>query len=420
MFFVEGVKLKAAKYWQLASHTGLALSAFLIAFLLLRYAPAAHYGSFAFILVLQAFGMALCNALIASPLLILMNTQQSSVKQDATPKGFLLFGLAIATGISLLQGLYLWFTLADIWISVLLALAGWLQQLRWYGRCEWQNRNVRVLIYSDCWLSGLLVVGSALLWWLHALTLLHVGVLLVLASSVALLPFLAGFYHSMAQPAQWYLVSKGFQKQGKPALFGVLTVELTANFHSYLVVLGSGSAAFAPLAAAMLFFRPLAVVLGSLLQSERPMLVKAQNAGNHQQVQQLRASISNIAIVAFSGNGLVLFLIFMFWPAWLWPESATRNESAWALMLWSLIALLRALRASISAWMQAADQFQPLARVTYLSAAWTIPAVLFCWWLAGPVASLLGVLSGEVLLYILLWRAKRKWLSTKFIERTSI
>lgn len=412
--------MKAAKYWQLASHTGLALSAFVIAYLLLRYAPAAHYGSFAFMLVLQAFGMALCNALIASPLLILMNTQQSSAKQAAVPKGFFLFGLAIATGIALLQGLYLWFALADIGLSVLLAVAGWLQLLRWYGRCEWQNRNVRVLISSDGWFSLLLVIGCAVLWYLDALTLFHVGGLLILASTMALVPFLAGFYHSLQQPADWPLVSQGFQKQGKPALLGVLTVELTANFHSYLVVLGSGSAAFAPLAAAMLFFRPLAVVLGSLIQSERPMLVQARNAGNHSRVQQLTSSIRNIAIAAFLGNVLVLLLVFMFWPILLWPEPASRTEFGLALILWSLVALFRALRASATSWMQAADQFAPLARVTYLSAAWTIPAVVICWWLAGPVASLLGVLSGEVLLCILLWRVKRKLQSTALIEPASI
>ncbi|MFN6971392.1 MAG: hypothetical protein ACK4NN_11040 [Rheinheimera sp.] len=412
--------MKAAKYWQLASHTGLALSAFVIAYLLLRYAPAAHYGSFTFMLVLQAFGMALCNALIASPLLILMNTQQSSEQQAAVPKGFLLFGLAIATGIALLQGLYLWFALADIGLSVLLAVAGWLQLLRWYVRCEWQNRNVRVLIFSDGWFSLLLVIGCAVLWYLDALTLFYVGGLLILASIVALWPFLAGFYHSLQQPADWSLVSRGFQKQGKPALLGVFTVELTANFHSYLVVLGSGSAAFAPLAAAMLFFRPLAVVLGSLIQSERPMLVQARNAGKHSRVQQLTASIRNIAIVAFLGNVLVLLLVFMFWPILLWPEPASRTEFGLALILWSLVALFRALRASTTAWMQAADQFAPLARVTYLSAAWTIPAVVICWWLAGPIASLLGVLSGEVLLGILLWRVKRKLQSTALIEPASI
>ena len=147
--------MKAAKYWQLASNTGLSLSAFLLAYLLLRFVPAAHYGSFTFVLVLQAFGMALCNAVIASPLLILMNSQQQSTPQ-ATAKGFFYIGLAIASVVALLQGLYLWFTLADIGISVSLAVAGWLQLMRWYGRCEWQTamfgcycRQISGLVYCS-------------------------------------------------------------------------------------------------------------------------------------------------------------------------------------------------------------------------------------------------------------------------------
>jgi hypothetical protein len=399
--------VKAATYWQLASHTALALSAFLLAYLLLRYTPAQHYGSFTFVLVLQAFGMALCNALIASPLLILMNGQQQSTSQGSPTKGFLILGVAIASAVALLQGVYLWFSLADFWISVTLAIAGWLQLIRWYGRCEWQNRDVKVLLASDLRFSVFLVVGAALLWWFHRLSLQNIGALLVFVSMVALGPFLVGFYTSFQQKADWQFVTQGYQKQGKPALFGVLTVEATANFHSYLVVLGSGSAAFAPLAAAMLFFRPLAVVLNSLLQSERPKMAQAFSAGHLGQMLQYTASIRATAIASVGVNVLVLALIYFVWPDWLWPEPATRSEFAVALLLWGFVSFFRALRSSVTALMQAADQFEPLARATYLSAAWTIPAVAVCWWQGGAIASLFGVLSGEILLGLLLWRARR-------------
>lgn len=419
--------LKAARYWQLAGNTGLALSSFLLAYLLLQYAPAAHYGSFTFVLVLQALGMALCNALVASPLLILMNNQRDQAPAPAALKGFLLLGSAIATVVAALQGLYLWLVLADCWLSVTLALAGWLQLVRWYGRCEWQNRDVRVLLRSDLAFSVLIFLGAATLWWFERLTLQNVGWLLLLVSLAALLPFIAGFLMTLRANADWQAVKLGFRLQGKPALFGVLTVEATANFHSYLVVVLSGSIAFAPLAAAMLFFRPLAVVLGSLQQSERPLLVRAlaaqhlsqdisQNVPgtqNAQRVQQLTSTLRRAAFGAFALNTLALLLVFLWLPEWLWPQSVSRGDFSNALILWGLIALLRALRSPATALLQAADQFAPLARATYASAMLTVPAVLISWWLAGPVASLLGVLAGELLLGWLLLRLQQQFLTKK-------
>jgi hypothetical protein len=407
----NAAKRRASRYLQIASNAGLALSSFCLAYLLLQYAPSAHYGHFAFILVLQAFGMALCNALVASPLLIIMNQQLQQLPSQSVLKGYLLLGTAIASVVAVLQGLYLWWAFADGGLSVCFALAGGLQLIRWYGRCEWQNRDVRVLLRSDLLFTGLIFIGAATLWGSQQLTLQHVAWLLLLASFIAIMPFITGFYAALQANTDWQAVRLGFRQQGKPALFGVLTVEATANFHSYLVVLSAGSIAFAPIAAAMLFFRPLAVVLGSLQQSDRPLLVQALHSGELPLVLQIIHHLRKTALSAFFCNALIILLVYLLVPNWLWPQSSTRTEFAVALLLWSLIALCRALRSSATALMQAADQFAPLARATYWSAALTIPAVLCCWWLAGPVASLLGVLSGEIVLGFILLRAQQQLLA---------
>ncbi|OBP14303.1 hypothetical protein A5320_10965 [Rheinheimera sp. SA_1] len=411
------------RHQQLVATLLLAASSFLLAYLLLQLAPAGQYGIFAFMLVLQAFGMALQNALVAAPLLILMNTPGSAHVADATAantgtesklvlpaalKGFLLLALLINSLIALLQAGYLWHVTEDCWLSLSLAVASWLQLLRWYGRSEWQNREVRVLLRSDLFLSLLVFFAAALLWWFERVTLQNVGWLLLMASVVALQPFVAGFRNVLRTTADWRAVQQGFTQQGKPALFGVLTVEATANFHCYLVIALSGSNAFAPLAAAMLFFRPLTVVLSSLQQSERPLLVKALAAKNYAGIQQLANILRRTAIGAFLLNLLVLLVIFHWAPVWLWPDTSGNTDFRDALFLWSLIALLRALRAPLTALLQAANQFAPLARVTYASAILTVPAVLVSWWLAGPVASLIGVLAGELMLGWLLLRLQQQ------------
>lgn len=394
------------KYYQLATNMLLALVSFLLAYLLLRYAPAGHYGSFSFVMLLQAFGMALLNAVVASPLLILFNstTPDQTETVPGQVKGFLLVALGIATVLALLQACYLWLSTTDLLTALMMALAGWLQLLRWYGRCEWQNRNVRVLLRSDLLFSFCSLIGVATVWYFDTMSLSGIAVVLLLASFIALQPFARGILDLLKVPADWQTTKSGFRQQGKPALFGVLTVEATANFHSYLVVLLSGAAAFAPIAAAMLFFRPLAVVLGSLQQSERPLLVRALTSNNFTKVRQLLRFMRRAAVGAFALNLLAILLVYQFTPHWLWPDPSSRSAFSYAMALWSLIALLRSLRLPVSSQLQALDQFAPLARATYVSALCTVPLVLLGWWLAGPVASLLGVLAGELVLGLLMFR----------------
>ncbi|MBU2181045.1 MAG: hypothetical protein KJ930_16610 [Gammaproteobacteria bacterium] len=402
----------ALKYQQLAANVSLALSTFLVAYLLLHDAPAGDYGSFAFVLVLQGLGMALINALVASPLLILMNSRPHPDSADAATlpaiKGFFILGLAISGLIALLQGGYLWQATSDLWLSMIMASAGGLQLIRWYCRCEWQNRQVSVLLRSDLLFSSVLVVSVLLMWWWHELTLQSVAMLLLVSVVVALQPFVGGLLNVIGVTTDWQATKKGFDRQGKPALFGVLTVEATANFHSYLIVLLSGSIAFAPIAAAMLFFRPLAVVLGSLQQSERPLLVKALTQSNFRQIANLTQQLWRAAISAFLLNILTIVLVYWLAPGWLWPDSDSRHLFVNAVMLWSFIALLRALRSPASALLQAADQFNALAKATYASAILTVPLVLVSWWFCGPIASLLGVLAAELLLGLLLLRLLRQ------------
>jgi len=399
------LKLPALKYQQLAANVLLALSSFLLAYLLLQFASPVDYGSFTFLLILQAFGMAVINALVASPLLILMNSNRASA---AAEKGYLLVAFMAATIIALLQALYLWLSSADLWLSITMALAGWLQLLRWYGRCEWQNRRVSVLLRSDLLFSFCVVSGTGAIWYFDILSLSGVTVVLLLASCIALQPFFSGFICLLRTTTDWRITRSGLRQQGKPALLGVVTVEATANFHSYVVVMLSGGAAFAPIAAAMLFFRPLSVILGSLQQSERPLLVRALARQDFAQVGHLLRLMRRTAIGAFAVNLIAILIVYYFAPDWLWPEPGSRTAFSFALVIWSLIALLRALRAPISSLLQASDQFTPLAGASYASAICTVPLVLLGWWLAGPIASLIGVLIGELVLALLMTRLQAK------------
>jgi hypothetical protein len=282
-----------------------------------------------------------------------------------------------------------------------------LQILRFALRSFWLHRQPLKVIQSDLLQTATVLLPLGLMLLSQSITLWNIALLLLVAGVIANLPLVSLVRHWLAATPDWQQVRSGIQQQGKPALFGVITVEFTANFHSYLVMLTSGSQAFAAIAAATLYFRPQAVILQSLQQSEKTQLVRAWCSKQTQHIRQILRTMQYFALAAFLLNGGGLLLVYYLNPQWLWPDSATQHDLLLALTLWSSIALLRGLRLGSSTLLQAADQFRSLAQATYVSAAITVPAVWLCWWLGGAVFSLVGVLLGEIVLAALLQQRQR-------------
>ncbi|RVU37464.1 hypothetical protein EOE67_09740 [Rheinheimera riviphila] len=410
-------RIFSPKYLTLVGNITLAMSSFVLGYLLLLVAPAKDYGNFAFMLIVQGLGFGVINALLASPLLIQLHHKQLSTRQLA---GFtrLAFALAFLTG--LLQGALLAVQHYDLAIVLLYSAAGLVQLLRWYGRCYCQNLTPALVVVSDL-LFGVLCTGAALLcWWWRQLDFLNTGWILLCSGLVACAPFVASLGRSLLQTADFSALQQGYSAQGKPALIGVVTVEMTANIHSYLVVLIAGAAAFAPLAAAALFLRPMSVIQASLGQSEKPQLTKAlaENALNDHEnmggglakIMQLMGDFRRLSFAAFMLNSVLVLMACVCWPVLLWPDDLSRTDFVAALGLLLLIALLRSVRGPTSALLQAADQFRPLAKVTLCSSAITVPLVVVLLWCSGPISTLVGILVGELIMTIQIEKIYRKLL----------
>lgn len=400
------------RYGQLAGNVGQAVAAFAVAYLLLQQAPVADYAVLSFILLIQAFGISLTQALIGSPLLIMLHAQPPA-KDGPVLMGFVWLAAGIAIGVAAVQLGFVIFATQVPGSGVMLALASALQVLRFALRSYWLNRQPAKVVQSDLLQCSGVLMLLLYLFFLQAITLTNISLVLVLATLLALAPLLTPLWRWLRLEPDWAQFKQGLRQQGKPAALGVLTVELTANFHCYFVMLMSGSQAFAAIAAATLFFRPQAVILQSLQQSDRAALVQAWMGHSVQQLQQIMRSLRRMAICAFFVNVAVIVLLLYWQPAWLWPDATSRKEFQYALLLWSVIALLRSARLPLSTALQAADQFQPLARATYLSATVTIPAVCIGWWLGGSIVSLFGVLCGEMLLAVVLRREFHSVMSSR-------
>ncbi|MCI2285475.1 hypothetical protein L3081_21355 [Colwellia sp. MSW7] len=195
---------------------------------------------------------------------------------------------------------------------------------------------------------------------------------------------------------------EGFKQQGRYALVGVLTTDATANSHVYLVTFMLGPEAYAPLAAARLLFRPISVVFQSITQVERPKVRKLILEGKIKVAQSHLKKGRDVTLVAWGINTLVCVCVLSFFLDYYWRSDTGHHALIIATILIGLINLIKSIRNPLSLYLQAVDKFKPLSLITIKSAIVTIPTVFFCLQLWGGAYSLIGVLVGELITFLLL------------------
>lgn len=392
---------------------GVALSGFILSILLLRTVTPAQFGVYGFIQVVIALGFGISNALFGSPLTVALNrteTPKSGTAESYFKASFLigllaslsLVPLALSFGESCEIG-------AAFSVSAMLMWTRWIS--RSYANAIHQHRRVAV---SDACYTVITLLGAAILFVLNEVSIKHVVSLQSLGAGLGLLALglkslivqLRGIWNGPSAPFR-----QGFKEQGRHALLGVITTEATANVHSYMVTLMLGPAAFAPLAASVLLFRPVPLVILSLTQLERPRIAQLLRD------TQLKAAWR--AIRFFRGTVLTFWifnLAIIYWIATHYLDVVIRghydtNVIIQATYFWAAIMGLRCLRGPESALLQANGDFKPLARVTVISCLVTIPLVAALVYLYGAIWSLAGILTGEVLATALTRSLARKQIS---------
>ncbi len=380
------------RLWALFANSAYALSSFLLGWLLLLQGNNTVYGAFAFYLVLQAFAYSLSNALFGAPLLIASRHGEVS---PGTVRPMLALAFLLALLFAAVQGVVLWLQGVAADAVVLLLCSSVLLQLRWFCRCVQQNDAPAQVIAADLSFSLTALAGAALIWWLQWVTISSSGLILMVAAIAGLWPCRRLLQAAVQARSDWRLCRHGYQQQGKPALFGVLTAELTANSHQYLIVLLQGAAAFAPVAAAGLFLRPMTLVQSSLAQIERPRLARAAAAADGATLRALWRSFIWLNLLAFVLNLLVLLLLLWLAPTWLWPEQSSWSSFIACVGFIAAAALLRSIRSPACTLLQAVDQFHYLARVTWRASLVTLPLVLLGLYCGGLWGALFAMLLGE-------------------------
>ncbi len=389
-----------------------ALCALLMQLALLLYAPLADYGFFAFLQVVQGLLLGVSSALFSAPLLSRQNPKagQGVVGIGSFILLQLLFVLVAAAVIYLLALGYHIAAGTAFW----LALASALQLWRWFGRSLLQNSaDSRALIRLDASFSLVALSGTALLWALQQISLQQLAQLNALAAAVSLSCAGVGFWRphwQLWRQLDWSQWRLGYAQQGKPALVGVCSGEMAANAHSYLITLVAGPAAFAPIAAAAMLFRPCALLLSNFSQLARGQLLQAWQAGQCLPPLVKRYRVDSLWLWA-ANCVLVLLLLGLGacqLEAWLVDKAMPAEQFFLAVVLWAALSFLRTWRSSATVQLQVQDQFAALAQTALWPALLSVVLVvlfLACW---SPVWSLVAVILSELWMARLLALAVRR------------
>ena len=386
---------------------------FVASLALLRALPKAEFGLVAFLLVVIGFCFSLSNALIVAPYSVVANRPAFSAEEAQTFfKANLLFSLSVGVvcaGIS--YGIHAGGTTT----TLLFGVFGCFAMLRWFARAHAYSVHAPLRVVAvDVAYAILMLSGLATTWLLHNLTLETALTVYTFAAAAAVgasgisylkMQFIEAFAGSLRGYA--YI----WRDQSRWTLLGVASTEATLNAHAYLVTLIAGPAAFAPLAAAALFLKPVSMCSISLTQLERPAMARAIAEG-HVDEAVLRSRHFRWAIMlVWTGTVSVAAFVFLWFPTLILPAHYDPTTVMAAAALWACIEGIQSWVVPDAALLQAADRFRMLATVTILSGVVTIVVAFLLLIAAGPVASLGGAVLGQIIVAQRFTAFKRSWRS---------
>ena len=368
---------------------------FLASLLFVRNLGAAEFGIFSFVLVASAFAMSISGAGLVLP------ATQSMVKGDHLATAAV-FRLALAAGLVFAAGLTLATMAAGASLShaAPLGLFGAVLAYRWFARSlAYIEGRIAAAIFSDLLYGLTVAAGLGAMALTHHVSLRLGGELLLLAALVSLVAFGKDFFR-----LQWRGFKTGRLPDYLPAfrdvtawsLLGVAMTEATLNAHAYLVTFIQGPGAFALPALAMLLMRPASLVQSALPDLERPAMLRAFAARDGARLDRILFEFQSALALVLLATLLLAGALLLFAPNLLLRQGYNAGDVATAALLAAAIMAVRSARAPLGVLLQAAGEFKALARLSAWSAATAILSTLALLLAFGPVASLGGILLGEL------------------------
>ena len=381
----------------------------LLQLIVLHQVSANEFGLYAFLMIIVQLGYGVSNALVCTPFAVLLH---NSVDGSFDPKSFFSISLAYAILFGLMcLGIGKLFE-PDNWIFVF-ALYGSIAMFRWFGRAyAYSNFKQFRAAGSDLIYAISLFICICVLYFVDHLDLMYLSGALLLSTALGLLAIGKEFLKRqfLTSPVASLTSYNGvWREQSRWALLGVVSTEATSNAHSYLVTVFAGPAAFAPLAAAAIFMKPVALAITSLTQLERPAMSRALANGEYVKANVVRQKFL-VALISI----WVVVTALTFILLWLKPEIIAHQgyslfDLRLAAALLAAIALIQVWQSPNSVFLQAAKEFRMLSTFSVKACLFSLPLVAIAILAFGPVASLFGILIGQTVMAIQISRQAKTW-----------
>lgn len=386
-----------------------AASQFLLTLLILRSSAPEQFGQFSLLLVATQLAIALGGALFCAPLASLM---ASEIKHERLASSLQFSNLLFSSAIGL--GSALFALLMNLSFPALLGVGGYAMaaQLRSFGRAQAYAEQAAArsaasdLTYAISLLPFGFLAQQSTRWGLESAFL---GMLCATCLAMVSLP--KQLFSVPRDPIANLLRVYHFEvwrPHARWSALGVLTTELTANCHVYIVSLASGPASFAPLAASAIFIRPLTVLSNALTEFERAQIADAVRIGDRMRVRNAMYLFRCILWVAWLVTCAGTLSVLYSHPAALFRPGYDLGLISFASALWLIVAAIRNMRMAEGTLLQACGRFDALANASVKACGVSVLAVTFALLIWEPVTSISGLALGEAVYALIIWTFARK------------
>jgi O-antigen/teichoic acid export membrane protein len=398
----------ALRYGASASGPVAVSGAHFLASLIFLHSLSAHeFGLFSFVMVVVSFGMSLNISLISVPI-----TRDLAIGETATRPACFQMNWLVCTGFAALLSAALLVGGAPFQEALLLGLFAGAFTFRWFARCfAYVDGRMGAAIQSDLTYSLLLIGSLGVLAVSHQVTFTLGSEMLLLSTLAALLPFGLTFFRTQfaalrGNPKRYWPI---FRDVTRWSLTGVVLTELTVNAHAYLVTFISGPGAFALLALGMLLMRPASLMQSALPDLERPAMARAMAAKDRTALSRIERHFSYGLAAAWVANILLCVALLVFFPALVVKKNYGLENVIIVAAICAFIMAIRALRTPLAVLLQAAGQFKELAAIGAASAVVSLAATLGLLLAFGPIASMGGIVLGELVILARCYTGARDW-----------
>jgi hypothetical protein len=384
---------------------------FLSAVLVLHTLSRQNFGLFSFVMTIVPFCVSAASALVGAPTIIsvrdrgLVNDAELATFQKAN---FVLAFLALAVVVAALTASEM-----PLETGMLFGVYGALMSLRILARTyAFATHAPARAAISDVVYSVIVLIGLWLLQLADQIGMMNIAALFSLASLVSMAAFDVDYLRKQLRPRAGGKLSAYlpvWRDLTRWSLLGVAATELTVNAHAYFVTFFSGPGAFALLALGGLLMRPVSLVLSAFPDMERPIMARALGAGDLTRAFRAVTDFRLAGIAVLFVTVLLAGALLMWFPQIILKQGYDAHQAMLIVAIWIAIMAIRVLRTPESVFLQAAGAFQPLANASLKSCAVSLAATIGLLLAFGPIASLFGIVAGDLVLTASIFGLMREW-----------